>query len=329
MKYKLILGYFLGLFWIGINTLTAQVISQKVGINPTIIQPSAALEIESTTKGLLLPRLTFTQRNAIVSPVSGLVLYCTDCGISGELQVFNGSTWTNSTGNAAKIRTCKAPTSNGGFLVFMCHNLGADYTADPFTPSWKLNGAYFQWGKKPVDTNGNGYFTKPNNGSEGFVAAPIGPGAGQANDSAIASWSTSAAVDGAWNVTEGSPLKTANDPCPSGYRLPTRNEWLSIYNTTPINTQANWSNMGGSSWNVSTTNYSTGKKINNSLYLPASGYISYSDPVMLSNRGGIGVYWSSTESGSNALYFSFNSFSVTPSLYSNRLFGFSVRCVEE
>jgi len=41
---------------------------------------SAALEVKSTTQGLLLPRLTTTQRDAISSPVEGLVVYNTSTG---------------------------------------------------------------------------------------------------------------------------------------------------------------------------------------------------------------------------------------------------------
>ncbi len=41
---------------------------------------SAALEVKSTTQGLLLPRLTTTQRDAISSPVAGLVVYNTSTG---------------------------------------------------------------------------------------------------------------------------------------------------------------------------------------------------------------------------------------------------------
>jgi hypothetical protein len=51
----------------------------KVGDNPTTINPSAVLEVESTSKGLLPPRMTQTQRDAITSPANGLIIYCTDC----------------------------------------------------------------------------------------------------------------------------------------------------------------------------------------------------------------------------------------------------------
>jgi len=319
----IIIPFFLATFWFG----QAQQLSQKVGSNPTLIKPSAALEVESTTTGFLLPRMTSQQRDAIVSPVAGLQVYCTNCGPRGELQVYNGNSWTNVIGGVTAAITCAVPTSTGGFLVFKCHNLGADETADPLTPSWKLNGAYFQWGKKPVDTNGDGYRTKPNNGAEGFAAAPTDASTGGANNTgSVPGWSTGGAPNGAWNVSEASPVKTANDPCPSGFRVPTRNEWVSIYSTTPVNTQTNWSNVG--TYSVNPTNYSAGKKVYNSLYLPATGERA-SFNGGLYNRGSSGFYWSSTEDGSNAYTLLFYNSSVVPANFNPRLHGFSVRCVAE
>jgi len=39
---------------------------------------SAILQIASTTQGVLFPRMTNTQRESIISPISGLFVYCTD-----------------------------------------------------------------------------------------------------------------------------------------------------------------------------------------------------------------------------------------------------------
>jgi hypothetical protein len=51
---------------------------------------SSVLEVASTTKGFLPPRMTTTQKNAIASPAAGLVLYDST---TNKLQCYNGSTW--------------------------------------------------------------------------------------------------------------------------------------------------------------------------------------------------------------------------------------------
>ncbi len=49
-----------------------------VGIGTNTPNPSALLDVESTTQGILLPRMTSTQRIAIASPATGLLVYQTD-----------------------------------------------------------------------------------------------------------------------------------------------------------------------------------------------------------------------------------------------------------
>jgi len=51
---------------------------------------SACVDLTSTTKGFLPPRMTTTQKNAIASPATGLVLYDST---TNKLQCYNGSTW--------------------------------------------------------------------------------------------------------------------------------------------------------------------------------------------------------------------------------------------
>ena len=58
---------------------TNQLFSQNISINTTGAAPdsSSILDISSTSKGLLIPRLTVLERNAIVSPATGLIIYNT------------------------------------------------------------------------------------------------------------------------------------------------------------------------------------------------------------------------------------------------------------
>src|SRR5215216_3555893 len=53
--------------------------SQNVGINSTGSAPdaSAMLDVSSTTKGFLMPRMTTTERDAIASPATGLTIFNT------------------------------------------------------------------------------------------------------------------------------------------------------------------------------------------------------------------------------------------------------------
>ena len=46
--------------------------------------PSAMLDVKSTSKGLLPPRMTHAQMNTISNPANGLIIYCTDCSNSGN-----------------------------------------------------------------------------------------------------------------------------------------------------------------------------------------------------------------------------------------------------
>ena len=65
----------------------------QVGINTNTPDSSSALEIESTTGGILIPRMTETQRDAIVSPASGLMIYQTDQDFG--FYFYNGTQWTS------------------------------------------------------------------------------------------------------------------------------------------------------------------------------------------------------------------------------------------
>jgi hypothetical protein len=61
----------------------------QVGVGTTTPDASAALDITSTTKGLLIPRMTTAQRNLISSPVTGLMIHNTD---NGAIETYTATT---------------------------------------------------------------------------------------------------------------------------------------------------------------------------------------------------------------------------------------------
>jgi hypothetical protein len=96
--------------WVLILLITGTLQAQ-IGIGTNTPAASAALDVTSTAKGFLPPRLTYAQKSTIASPVAGLIVWCTDCGNTGELQVYNGTTWTNMIGNTANTAKPSAPTN--------------------------------------------------------------------------------------------------------------------------------------------------------------------------------------------------------------------------
>ena len=63
----------------------------NLGINTTSPHASAILDITSTTKGLLIPRMTLAQRNLITSPATGLLVFQTDT--KAGFYFYTGSSW--------------------------------------------------------------------------------------------------------------------------------------------------------------------------------------------------------------------------------------------
>lgn len=64
----------------------------STGIGTTTPNASAKLDVSSTTQGVLLPRMTTTQKNAISSPAEGLEVY--DLTLH-QKSYYNGTTWIN------------------------------------------------------------------------------------------------------------------------------------------------------------------------------------------------------------------------------------------
>jgi len=87
---------------------------QGVAINTDGTNPdnSAMLDIKSTVKGILIPRLTALQKSAIATPAAGLLIYQTD-GTAG-FYYFNGSAWSPLSSAAQGPLSGWATTGNAG-----------------------------------------------------------------------------------------------------------------------------------------------------------------------------------------------------------------------
>lgn len=67
----------------------------QVGIGTSSPDPSSILELQSSDKGFLPPRMSGVQRGQIVNPEDGLLVYCTDCCSEGILSFYQNPKWVN------------------------------------------------------------------------------------------------------------------------------------------------------------------------------------------------------------------------------------------
>lgn len=89
MKTKLnLLAILIIVFTFSNNTIGAQ--SMGISSNAITPDPSSILEMRTTTKGMLTPRMTATERENISTPATGLMLYNTT---TNKFNFYNGSSW--------------------------------------------------------------------------------------------------------------------------------------------------------------------------------------------------------------------------------------------
>ena len=210
----------------------------QVGIGTTTPEASAVLDLTSTTQGLLPPRLTEAQMNAVTSPVEGLMVYCSDCVAKG-MYVFTGSAWEQLAGQ--DLATQEVISSSGE--IWMNKNLGALRVATSSADAASY-GDLYQWGRT---TDGH---EKRNSTT---AAGPVASGSEGANFiTGSPAWLSS--ID---NTRWGVP-KTANDPCPTGYRVPTETELNAERLLFPTNNAAGAYNSELKLPSAGTAQYSTG-----------------------------------------------------------------------
>src|ERR1019366_5643084 len=95
--------------------------AQSVGINNPTPDPSSIMDMTATDRGLLIPRMTTAQRNAIVAPANGLLIINTTTACT---EMYWGGVW-NSMGCAC-VGAPAAPVANAGTSLL----------ATQFTANW-------------------------------------------------------------------------------------------------------------------------------------------------------------------------------------------------
>tara|TARA_R110002049_G_scaffold20846_12_gene76631 strand:- start:253 stop:1671 length:1419 start_codon:yes stop_codon:yes gene_type:complete len=92
----------------------------KIGDNPNSINPASILELEDSTRGLLISRMTTAQRNAISNPPDGLKIYNTT---TSTMDIFRFDHWgstsyTNSDENLIYVYSIDdLPPASGGKIT--------------------------------------------------------------------------------------------------------------------------------------------------------------------------------------------------------------------
>ena len=94
--------------------MIGNMVCAQVGIGTTSPSSGAMLDITSTSSGVLIPRVTQTQRNAISSPTTGVLIYQTDN--TPGFYYYDGSAWTpvgnDNLGNHTATQNINLGTTN-------------------------------------------------------------------------------------------------------------------------------------------------------------------------------------------------------------------------
>jgi uncharacterized protein (TIGR02145 family) len=256
----------------------------NVGIGTTIPDPSAVLDIKSPTKGFLPPRMTDALMNAIASPVAGLMLYCSDCDPRG-IYFYNGNYFVRTTDGLRSGGLASDDVLSTTGKIWKDKNLGASQVATSSTDAASY-GDLYQWGRAAdghqlrshdISADASNFYNATVEGGDATTWTTGG------NDwdakfiynviNGNEDWLASPNND-LWQGGAGT-----NNPCPTGYRIPTVTEFN------------NERNAGGTSeWGTGTQNNNAAGAYASVLKLPLAGN-RYINDGTANNAGTNGFYW--------------------------------------
>ena len=284
--------FFVAITIIASYSLTAQVSVTTDGSDPNA---SAMLDVKSTEKGMLIPRMTQAEIEIITSPANGLIVFnTTDDKFYAYVLV--DDEWKEIAYGAGTITPVQTVTNPITGETWMDRNLGASQVATSSTDV-AAYGDLYQWGRLSdghEDRSSETTSTLSSTNVPGHSNFILG-------SSSPYDW-RSPQNNNLWQGESG-----ANNPCPIGFRLPTEAE----LNAERVSWATN--NAAGAFGSV--------------LKLTVGGYRYYSSGS-LGGVGSGGYYWSSTVGGIGArsLYFGSSNAGMG---YIYRAYGFSVRCIKD
>jgi uncharacterized protein (TIGR02145 family) len=236
----------------------------QVGIGTTTPNASAILDITSTSKGLLPPRMNTEQRNIISNPTEGLTIYKTNLK---SLETYNGMRWINY--RSITSTDVLNPITD---KIWMDRNLGALEVATSSIDFYAY-GSLFQWGRAAdghqlMNWTSSSIVT-PVNGFSDIISSSDSPDTTEIIlATGYVDW-RNPTNENLWQGVNG-----INNPCPTGYRLPTEIEWEEE--------RFSWSSNNAAGAYASP------------LKLPNAGNRPYYDRDIWNSGGGESYYWSST-----------------------------------
>jgi hypothetical protein len=202
----------------------------QLSIGTNSPESSAVLNVASTTQGFLPPRMTKDQRNGINNPIAGLIVWCKNCGENGELQVYNGTNWTNFIGGATSEPLVVGSSYRGGKIAYIFQSGDPGYVAGEFhgiiaSNSDLSNGIRWGQGNDGLSTT---YDCVNRHSASGF-ALPCAIGTGRSNTNLIiASNTESSPTDYAALICSNYSV-VSNGVTYSDWFLPSKDEMLKLY----------------------------------------------------------------------------------------------------
>jgi uncharacterized protein (TIGR02145 family) len=287
----------------GAKTFSSTVTTNVLGVGTNSPSASAQLDVSSTSKGFLPPRMTEEQRDliAVNSVSAGLIIWCTNCGVSGELEVYNGVTWTNMVGASAALST-----------VLM----GSQY--------WRgknLDVATYRDGTVIPQVTNNADWTGLTTGAWCYYNNDPANGAIYGK---LYNWY---AVAGIWNEASKTDASQRKKLAPTGFHVPTDEEWLTLSTNLGGNTVA-----GGKMKTTGTTRWTAPNTdaTNESGFAALPGGFRASDGKSY-QLGAMGFWFSATDfdSGRGGVCYLENYDGWLGLNPDNKFFGFSVRCLRD